>query len=161
MGMVSLYFPEISILSPELTNLRKESLMKTADSVQILLQTFAAELTASFSLQVKCNPEEQLKTPIAALVAGIGGTLGFQIQTLTEVQEKEIGGRPDMGVMVGGLLTGHIELKAPGKGADPKKLKEAQNKAQWEKFKDLPNLLYTDANEWALYRLGERVGKLV
>ena len=29
---------------------------------------------------------------------------------------------------------------------------------QWEKFRDLPNLLYTDGNEWALYRNGERVG---
>ena len=135
--------------------------MNTTDTIQGLLQTFATELTASFSLHVKCNPEDQLKTPVAALVAGIGDELGIQIQTLTEVQEKEISGRPDMGVMVTGLLTGHIELKAPGKGADPKKLKEAQNKAQWEKFKDLPNLLYTDANEWALYRVGERVGKLV
>ena len=71
-----------------------------------------------------------------------------------------MGGRPDMGVTVNGLLTGHIELKAPGKGADPKKFK-GPDKVQWEKFRDLPNLLYTDGNEWALYRNGEHVGKLL
>jgi hypothetical protein len=66
-----------------------------------------------------------------------------------------------MGVTVDRLLTGHIELKAPGKGADPKKFLKGPDKAQWEKFRDLPNLLYTDGNEWALYRNGERVGKLI
>ena len=125
-----------------------------------LLQTFAAKLTDIFALPVPCNPEDQLKGPVGTLVEGTGGRLGLAVVTVTEVQEKEIFGRPDMGVTVGGLLTGHIELKAPGKGADPKKLK-GPDKAQWEKFRDLPNLLYTDGNEWALYRTGERVGKLI
>jgi hypothetical protein len=53
-----------------------------------------------------------------------------------------------------------MELKAPGKGADPCKFK-GDDKNQWEGFKNLPNLIYTDGNEWALYRSGERVGKMV
>lgn len=118
------------------------------------------KLTDIFALPVPCNPEDQLKGPVGTLVEGTGGRLGLAVVTVTEVQEKEIFGRPDIGVTVSGLLTGHIELKAPGKGADPKKLK-GTDKAQWEKFRDLPNLLYTDGNEWALYRTGERVGKLI
>jgi hypothetical protein len=125
-----------------------------------LLQTFAAKLTDVYALPVPCNPEDQLKGPVGTLVEGTGGRLGLAVVTVTEVQEKEIFGRPDMGVTVGGLLTGHIELKAPGKGADPKKLK-GPDRVQWEKFRDLPNLLYTDGNEWALYRNGEREGKLL
>jgi len=130
------------------------------DKLLTLLQTFAAKLTDVFALPVPCNPEDQLKGPVGTLVEGTGARLGLAVVTVTEVQEKEIFGRPDMGVTVGRLLTGHIELKAPGKGADPKKLK-GQDKVQWEKFRDLPNLLYTDGNEWALYRNGERVGKLL
>ncbi|MHB8781825.1 MAG: type ISP restriction/modification enzyme [Desulfobacteria bacterium] len=125
-----------------------------------LLKDFAAKLTDVYAMPMHFNQEDQLKGPMSALVERLGVRLGLVVATATEIQEKEIFGRPDMGVTVGGLLTGHIELKAPGKGADPKKFK-GQDKAQWEKFRDLPNLLYTDGNEWALFRNGERVGKLL
>jgi hypothetical protein len=38
---------------------------------------------------------------------------------------------------------------------------ESHNKEQWEKLKGLPNLIYTDGREWALYRNGERQGGIV
>jgi hypothetical protein len=130
------------------------------DNVYKLLQTFSSSLTSKFSLPYASNPEDQLKAPTESLIKDIGAWFGFKIETVTEIQEKEIFGRPDMGVMVKGLLTGHVELKAPGKGADVKKLKGA-DRAQWDKFKDLPNILYTDGNEWALYQDGKRVDKLI
>lgn len=129
-------------------------------SITEILRSFSKTLTEKYSLPVTFNPEDQLKGPVGALVEGIGSSLGLTVTTVTEVQEKELAGRPDMGISVGGLLTGHIELKAPGKGADPKKLK-GPDKVQWEKFQDLPNLLYTDGNEWCLFRNGEKIGKLL
>ena len=36
-----------------------------------------------------------------------------------------------------------------------------RNRAQFKRFSGIPNLLYTDGNEWALYRSGERVGAIV
>jgi len=65
-----------------------------------------------------------------------------------------------MGIAVKGLLAGHVELKAPGKGANPEKLKGG-DREQWERFKNLPNLIYTDGNDWALYRNGQLEGKMV
>ena len=62
------------------------------------------------------NQEDQLKGPMSALVERLGVRLGLVVATATEIQEKEISGRPDMGVTVGGCFTGHIELKAPGQG---------------------------------------------
>ena len=59
-----------------------------------------------------------------------------------------------MGVTVDELLTGHVELKRPGVGARPEYFK-GRNRSQWEKFKALPNLIYTDGAEWSLYRSGE------
>ena len=49
---------------------------------------------------------------------------------------------------------GFIELKAPGKGADPRKYKDPHDKA-WEKLHSLPNLIYTDGNAFSLWQDGE------
>ena len=83
------------------------------------LEAFAADLTATFKLPVAFNPEDQLKGPVATLLKGAGDVLGLDVDTVTEVQVAELAGRPDMGITVKSLLAGHLELKAPGKGADP------------------------------------------
>jgi hypothetical protein len=106
------------------------------------------------------NPEDQLKAPMLTLLKGTAAALGLTVEVLTEVQDRERSGRPDLGVVAQALLAGYVELKAPGKGADPAQFK-AQDRAQWEKFRDLPNLIYTDGCQWALYRNGERVGRLI
>ena len=124
------------------------------------LAAFAADLTAKFAIALHFNPEDQLKAPLLTLLTGAAEALGLTIDLLTEVQDRERSGRPDIGVVAQALLAGYVELKAPGKGADPGKFK-TQDRAQWEKFRDLPNLLYTDGNQWALYRGGERVGRLI
>ena len=63
-----------------------------------------------------------------------------------------------IGVEVRNALCGFVELKAPGLGAQTKKLKD-RDKRQWDKFSALPNILYTDALEWALYRTGAQTGQ--
>jgi hypothetical protein len=69
--------------------------------------------------------------------------------------------RPDYSVTVHNALVGFVELKAPGKGADPRKFKDPHDKAQWEKLRSLPNLLYTDANAFSLWQNGELVDKVL
>jgi hypothetical protein len=95
------------------------------------------------------QPEDQLKGPVQALLA----TVTRGVLTKTEAQVHDLGGRPDIGVEVSKALCGFVELKAPGLGAQTNKLK-GRDKAQWDKFSALPNILYTDALEWALYRTG-------
>ena len=65
----------------------------------------------------------------------------------------ELGGRPYIGVEVAKALCGFVELKAPGHGAGTRDFK-GRDKEQWRKFRALPNILYTDTVEWALYRTG-------
>lgn len=120
------------------------------------LQAFAAELTAKFSLPGSASPEDQLKPVVADLLTSAGGSYGLTVQTRTETHLSEHKVRPDIAVYVGGLICGYIELKAPGLGADAPKLKGEHNKQQWERLKGLPNLIYTDGRDWALYRTGER-----
>ena len=120
------------------------------------LEIFADALKAKFSLPGSASPEDQLKPVVADLLKSAGTTYGLAVDTRTEVHLSEHKIRPDIAVYVGGLICGYIELKAPGLGADAPKLKGEHNKKQWEKLKGLPNLIYTDGREWALYRAGER-----
>lgn len=66
--------------------------------------------------------------------------------------------RPDYAIMVDGVLTGYVELKAPGKNIDPTSFtKKSHEYRQWQRLRNLPNLLYTNGTEWRLYRYGEPV----
>lgn len=52
-------------------------------------------------------------------------------------------------------------MKAPGKGADPRRFREEHDRAQWAKLRSLPNLLYTDGNAFSLWRDGKLQGEIV
>lgn len=67
--------------------------------------------------------------------------------------------RPDYAVFVSGALVGVVELKAPGKGVDTARYK-GHDRRQWERLACLPNVLYSDGQAFALFRDGERVGKV-
>ena len=110
---------------------------------------FADQLHACFASKMPAQPEDQLKGPVQALLVSVRD----EVLTKTEAQVDDLGGRPDIGVQVRQALCGFVELKAPGLGAQTRKFK-GRDKAQWEKFTALPNILYTDAFEWALYRTG-------
>jgi hypothetical protein len=125
-----------------------------------VLKALAKDVTAKFALPASFSPEDQLKPAVASVLMAGGTALNLAVKTPTEMHVDEFAGRPDIGVFVDSLLAGYIELKAPGKGAEPKKFK-GRDKQQWEKFKELPNLMYTDGNQWALYRHGERIGKVM
>ncbi len=112
-------------------------------------ERFAEELKANFASSIPAQPEDQLKSPVRDLLDAAASN----VMTRTEAQLYEIGGRPDIGVSVRDALCGHVELKAPGIGARTSRYR-GRDKEQWEKFKALPNILYTDATEWALYRSG-------
>ncbi|MDE0705325.1 MAG: N-6 DNA methylase [Rhodospirillaceae bacterium] len=126
-----------------------------------ILEKFSDDLEAKFARLGAASPEDQLKQPVADLVKNAGDAVGLSVESRTEVHLPEHKVRPDVAILVGGLICGYIELKAPGFGADAPKLKGKHNKAQWNKLKGLPNLIYTDGREWALYRSGERKGSIV
>jgi hypothetical protein len=90
--------------------------------IEAVLKTYAADVKAKFELPIEFNREGQHKSPITALFKRTGTAINLKVETVTEVQEAELG-RPDMGIAVKGLLAGRVELKAPGKGANPEKLK--------------------------------------
>jgi hypothetical protein len=110
-------------------------------------------------------PEDQLRNPLETLLrdlAELGGMPPSAVQLVGEATVKHLKSRPDFAVTVHKALVGFVEVKAPGKGADPRKFdKESHDGQQWEKLKSLPNLIYTDGNAFSLWRNGKLEGKII
>lgn len=107
------------------------------------------------------QPEDQLRTPLVNLFEDFAELTGKSGNVIL-VGETSLAGaqtRPDFAVTVGAgkakALIGFIEVKAPGKGSDPRKFKDPHDKGQWAKLKALPNLLYTDGQSFSLWRDSE------
>lgn len=130
------------------------------DAAYTALQTFAAALHARATGPARGEPEAQLSAPVNALLETLSTALNSPVTLQAEVRAEDRLGIPDYAASRDGLLLGFIELKAPGLGADTARL-TGRNRQQWERFKRLPNLIYTDGNEWALYQNGERAGRIV
>jgi hypothetical protein len=130
------------------------------------ISAFGASAKSKFaSPAITGQPEEQLRGPVEALLhdlAEIDGLPPKAVQLIGETHVEELRSRPDFAVTVHKTLVGFIEIKAPGKHADPRKFeKESHDAKQWDKLKSLPNLIYTDGNEFSLWHDGELDGKIV
>ena len=119
---------------------------------------FTAALAEASATPLDAQLEDQLKRLVQRLVEEVGTlVLRRRVTSRTEARVEGLGARPDLVFLIDGrLLIGHVELKAPGKGARVEKLKGA-DRSQWQRLQALPNLIYTDGSEWALYRDGRRV----
>jgi hypothetical protein len=110
------------------------------------------------------QPEDQLRAPFEHLLADMAELSRLSRSAVTSVGESSIGDlktRPDYAITVHNALVGFVELKAPGKGADPRKFKDPHDRMQWERLRSLPNLMYTDGNAFSLWRNGEPVDSVV
>lgn len=132
---------------------------------------FAGRIAAAQNDWVDADKEAQLaghvKTLLEQVVAVLGNPadgLDFWEQTRLNTQERTEKGRvkvvkPDISVYEKGdhLAIGHIELKAPGKGANPDFF-AGHDKEQYEKYESIDglNLIYTDGLEWSLFQNKER-----
>ena len=109
-------------------------------------------------------PEDQLRAPLEGLFQELAILAGNPAGAMALVGETTLAGlstRPDYAVTNRNELIGFIEIKAAGKGADPRKFAEDHDKRQWRKLKCLPNLLYTDGNAFSVWNNGELSGKIV
>ena len=105
------------------------------------------------------QPEAQISQPVAELIEDFSTELMGTVATIhREVPFDDGSVRPDFGVRVKQLITGHVELKAPETNLDPDTYgKTSHNAKQWQRLKNIPNLLHTNGKEWRLWRYGEMV----
>ena len=110
------------------------------------------------------QPEDQLRAPFEKLLTDVAGISSFRdgaVVPVGETSQRDLKTRPDYSVTVNKALVGFVELKAPGKGANPLHFKDPHDKEQWERLRLLPNLLYTDGNSFGLWRDGKAVGPVL
>ncbi len=104
--------------------------------------------------------EAAIRSPLESLLGAVGNRLGVDAVFHDEVRDAERRVRPDYGVSVAGAISGYVEVKAPEHPIDPARF-FGHDREQWERQRDLPNLVYTNGMQWRLYRDGEPVGELV
>ena len=130
-----------------------------------MVSVYGADLKAKLSSPTVTGArEDQLRNPLETLfkeLAEISGYPSGIIGLVGEVTLAALSTRPDFAATRNKALIGHIEVKAPGKGADPRKFTDKHDKTQWTKLRCLPNLLYTDGNSFSLWRDGQLEGKVI
>jgi hypothetical protein len=139
--------------------------MTQAERINKAVGEFGKEATAKLSNpSASGQPEDQLRGPLETLLHALAAEAGLPAGEIALVGESSLAAmntRPDYAVTVQKALVGFIEVKAPGKGADPRRFKDKHDKAQWDKLKALPNLLYTDGNSFSLWRDGTLAREIV
>jgi hypothetical protein len=134
-------------------------------TVKAAAAEFGKTIKAKLSnVSIDGQPEDQLRGPIDRLVRDLSSLCGNLSSTAValvgETSLSDLKTRPDFAVTVNNMLAGFIEIKRPGRGADPRHF-TGRDAEQWEKLQSLPNLIYTDGNEWSLWRSGELHGQVV
>jgi hypothetical protein len=139
--------------------------MTQAERINKSVGEFGKEATGKLSNpSASGQAEDQLRGPLETLLHALAIISGLPTGALALVGESSLADmktRPDYAVTVQKALVGFIEVKAPGKGADPRKFRDKHDKAQWDKLKALPNLLYTDGNSFGLWRDGTLAREIV
>jgi hypothetical protein len=130
------------------------------------ISDYGAQAKAKLSsAAIEGAPEDQLRNPLETLIhdlAEISGLPPKAVHLVGETTLAHLKTRPDFAVSRHNALIGFIEVKAPGKGADPRKFaKDSHDAQQWEKLKSLPNLLYCDGTNFSLWRDGKLEGKII
>ena len=134
-------------------------------SLEEIISVFGAKAKAKLkNAGISGAPEDQLRAPLEELIVEISGVAGLPAGAIVPIGETSLADlktRPDYAITFKSALVGFIEVKAPGKGADPRRFTDKHDRDQWEKLKSLPNLIYTDGNAFSLWRSGEIEGKVL
>ncbi|MFH1891397.1 MAG: type ISP restriction/modification enzyme [Candidatus Zixiibacteriota bacterium] len=134
--------------------------MTGSAAIHEALQVFAQAVKSKMTQLTAGEPEDQLRGPFENFMTEAAHSFEHNVVCTGETSLPDRLGRPDYAVHLNKLLAGYVELKAPGVGAIAKRYK-GHNRDQWKRFSAIPNILYTDGNEWALYRSGVLTGKSV
>lgn len=130
------------------------------EEVDLLVQRLSA-IENDRQVDARSNPEDQLKFPISSFLENASLAFNRKVSVFTE--HRQLAGdavegvRLDMAVKgAKGQLLGHIELKAPGKSANPYRGAgwTKHDRQQWSKLSNHPNLIYSNGWEWTLLRAG-------
>ena len=130
------------------------------------LQKFTAFVTEKMTQITTGEPVDQLRASFENFMSDACSALSWDWNAdrtyevpLHDTRDRL--GCPDYALNRNNVFFGYVKLKTPGVGADRSRF-QGCDLDQFKLLSTIPNIiLYTDGNEWALYRSGERVGPLV
>jgi len=101
--------------------------------------------------------EANLTAPVETLLSDVAFALGLDFRSHREAADRTLGVRADLAVEIAKAPIGVVELKAPGMGVPGSpRWGKIRDRAQFDKLKALPNVLYTDGSNWAVFHYGVR-----
>lgn len=131
-----------------------------ATTLDLVVATFGSEVTKKLRTG-QGSQEDHLRGPFERMLTAIAESLGLTITTIGETRLPDLSIRPDYAVDIAGARVGYIELKKPGHGVPDNWRNPSQHdRNQWEKFQLLPNVLYSDGEQFARYNFGRLQGKI-
>lgn len=125
--------------------------------LQDAVSVFGAECKRS--LAGPGDHEAAIRGPLEQLFRAVGEHHALrEISWHPETRVPHLGVRPDYAVRVDADITGYIEVKRPGKSIDPDTF-SGHGKRQWQRLRDLPNLLYTNGTPGASSSTARRLAR--
>lgn len=117
--------------------------------LELVISDFGRAVTSKL-LTGQGSQEDHLRGPFEKMLTALAESVGLPVTIIGEARLPDLSIRPDYAIDVGGARVGYVELKKPGHGVPGTWSKpSAHDKAQWEKFQLLPNVLYSDGEQFA------------
>ncbi|MEO3923777.1 type ISP restriction/modification enzyme [Micromonosporaceae bacterium B7E4] len=140
--------------------------LKAEVSVAVVVQEWLARAISQFGRDCKIGldgpgeREAAIRPPLERLLMTICDHLKLMMDLYPEVPmgEGDLRVKPDYAIRVNRMIAGYVEVKEPRKSIEPSSFR-GNDRKQWERLKDLPNLLYSNGQSWALYRNGVQIGE--
>lgn len=139
---------------------RTVGLTRSAAVIDVVIAEFGRQVTPK--LQAKHgSTEDHLRGPFERMLTAIAESLGLTITMIGETRLPDLSIRPDYAIDVARARVGYVELKKPGHGVpETWPSPSVHDRNQWNKFKLLPNVLYSDGQKFARYNFGKLQGNI-
>lgn len=131
-----------------------------AEGIEAVVSNFGRAVTKKIATG-QGSGEDHLRGPFERMLSDLARSLGLSIITIGETKLPDLSIRPDYAVNVDGARVGYVELKKPGNGVpDTWNSPSRHDVDQWAKYQMLPNVLYTDGEQFARYNFGVLQGEV-
>ncbi len=128
------------------------------EAIDVAISAFGSEVGRKLRTGHGSN-EDHIRGPFESLLSAVAEMRALSITMIGETRLPELSLRPDYAVDVDGARVGYVELKRPGHGIPDTWANPSQHdRAQWDKFRLLPNVLYSDGEQFARYNFGKLQG---
>lgn len=131
-----------------------------ATPIDLAVARFGREVTRKLRTGVGSS-EDHLRGPFERMTRAIAESVGLTVTMIGETRLPDLSIRPDYAVDVADVRAGYVELKRPGFGIPETWQRPAKHDLeQWQRFQQLPNVLYSDGEQFARYSFGKLQGKV-